>query len=323
MGQVPALWQDPRSTLTYEHGGDHQIVSFDDLRQYTTTADFATARNASEPYIVCRYAGWVQKKLQAEEMLEAFLAATSLDGLLDFTNRWSLPSLMEPLLAGDRVYAPVSQLWALQEQLELAASLLTAEAAGHPEARLRFEPDPKRRSRPAPQWLGQWTVLRALESLSGSSPDGKRPSTTRVWVETGVKERSTGKADDDARVPVEREAGARRTGAAAEISHLIEHHTRNTFQYVNGRPIAEVVRLSDPIGTLALVLTDVHTGGREVRRCALDTCRRLFTPRFRVDQLYCRKSHANAASNKRRRRSGDPQTPGTDSAPSGATLDDP
>jgi hypothetical protein len=313
--RAPTLWQDPRRTLTYEHDADHRIVSFDELGRLGTQP--ATVPpvpwTASERFILCPSAPrWVQKEFQAEEMMQEFLAATTDDGLVAFVNRWSLPSLIEPQLIGRHVFTSMSLLLAQQDRLRLISSLLTRDSAAVTDTRLRFVENPEESKAKLPtgasqtdpaRILGWWEVLRASdEPINWRPQDRSRPAVLMLWQYAGFYELRTGSPDEDSKVPEVRRDHVARHVAADEISDMLERHTRNTFQYLEGHMSAETVRLSDPIGTMALMLADLHTGNRHLRRCALDSCNRLFIPQYRNDQMFCRKSHANSASNKRRRR---------------------
>jgi len=230
-----------------------------------------------------------------------------------FAARTGLPqSMIEPQLIGRHVFTSMSLLLAQQDRLRLISSLLTRDSAAVTDTRLRFVENPEESKAKLPtgasqtdpaRILGWWEVLRASdEPINWRPQDRSRPAVLMLWQYAGFYELRTGSPDEDSKVPEVRRDHVARHVAADEISDMLERHTRNTFQYLEGHMSAETVRLSDPIGTMALMLADLHTGNRHLRRCALDSCNRLFIPQYRNDQMFCRKSHANSASNKRRRR---------------------
>ena len=275
MARTTALWEEPRTTLTYVHAGTHTLATYRELEEHEATAPEHTPpfTEEAEPFVVVRFDGsYVQLRYDAEKMLHQFLEASSPRRLLDFVNAWGLPSLIDgrdTYIVGKMLVQTLSRLRESQIYLRRVAALLV-DPGHHGDRLVRFDED-----------LHEW--------------EERRPGDGDLWDLTGIRETPSELGESTAIA----ERRVRRMLAAQRISSLVEYHTRNTFQYLDTKPVAEIARLSDPLGTMSLVLANQHSGNRDLKQCALTTCNRIFIPQYRTDQKFCRKSHANSASNKK------------------------
>ena len=276
----PRAWEEPHLHLRTVHLEGYRWATASELRgERERRVHLAhPIRNGEEPFLVADLYGPTRRgdETHDAEMWRAFLEVDGLAGLLRFADAWGMPAGFGLVRTSRSLAVPWPTLKRALEAFKTAASLLTA-----PEDRaladvVRF--DGSRRTVEALVWTEgwgfEWSVV-PPELVEGARPGSSPTVEASRRIATAI--------------------------ATSALSGLIYTHTRNMLGPRAGTANPEVHRVSDPIGGMALYMAQQLEAGKQLRRCELDTCRRLFYPSSRSDQRFCTKSHGKSASDQRRR----------------------
>lgn len=236
-------------------------------------------RNGDQPFLVADLYGPTRRGDDANDaaMWRDFVAADGQDDLLRFAEVWGMPAGFDVVQTSRSLAVPWPTLKRAQEAFKTATHLLTARDDGALADVVRFHPP--QRAWEVLVWTESWGLDWSLvppELAAGAPADPVPTLEASRRIATAV--------------------------ATSALSELIYAHTRNVLAPSAGLEQPEMHRLSDPIGGMALYMAEQLGAGKPLKRCELDTCRRLFYPGSRSDQRFCTKGHGTSASNRRRTR---------------------